>query len=272
MKWSWRKLGTPPSSEWPQNAVIERSFYPSYLGQPIRRIAPKLPPDAAKLVKNMLAFLPEARPSCAEALCTEYFRQKHNPCKNDLSGVDIHGTRCLCLSTDKSVNQTIEFALEINLDSTPTSYHSLMGYNEVARKSGHQHYPQNIIHTFDTEHLCQAQCHVPCSMKHISDLMMQRWLCPVKYLLITIKQIGHLKIITDNDDMPKLINKQPLIIISITEKDEWNIAPSEDHFLTGFTTIMATVICLAIFGVFLLICITCLIRIHCCKCRRSNDA
>ncbi|KAM3728241.1 putative transposon-derived protein [Dirofilaria immitis] len=131
---------------------------------------------------------------------------------------------------------SIYTAQEINLDSTPTSYHSLMGYNEVARKSGHQHYPQNIIHTFDTEHLCQAQCHVPCSMKHISDLMMQRWLCPVK------------------------------------EKDEWNIAPSEDHFLTGFTTIMATVICLAIFGVFLLICITCLIRIHCCKCRRSNDA
>uniref|UniRef100_A0AAF5PKY1 Uncharacterized protein n=1 Tax=Wuchereria bancrofti TaxID=6293 RepID=A0AAF5PKY1_WUCBA len=55
-----------------------------------------------------------------------------------------------------------------------------MGYNEVARRM-YQHYPQNMIHTFDTEHLCQAQCHVPCSMKHISDLMMQRWLCPVKY-------------------------------------------------------------------------------------------
>lgn len=57
---------------------------------------------------------------------------------------------------------------------------SMMGYNEVTRKPVYQHYPQNMIHTFDTEHLCQAQCHVPCSMKHISDLMMQRWLCPVK--------------------------------------------------------------------------------------------
>ncbi|OZC10887.1 hypothetical protein X798_02031 [Onchocerca flexuosa] len=111
-----------------------------------------------------------------------------------------------------------------------------MGYNEIIRKSGHQNYPQNMIHTFDTEHLCQAQCHVPCSMKHISDLMMQRWLCPLK------------------------------------EKNEWNSAPSEDRFLAGFTTIMATVICLAVFGVFLLICITCLIRIHCCRCRRSDDA
>ncbi|EJW88762.1 hypothetical protein WUBG_00329 [Wuchereria bancrofti] len=74
---SCRKLGTPPSNEWPQNAVIERSFYPSYPGQPMRRIAPKLPPDAARLVKSMLSFLPETRPSCAEALSTEYFRQKH---------------------------------------------------------------------------------------------------------------------------------------------------------------------------------------------------
>ncbi|VDM14266.1 unnamed protein product [Wuchereria bancrofti] len=41
------------------------------------RIAPKLPPDAARLVKSMLSFLPETRPSCAEALSTEYFRQKH---------------------------------------------------------------------------------------------------------------------------------------------------------------------------------------------------
>uniref|UniRef100_A0AAF5PKZ8 cyclin-dependent kinase n=1 Tax=Wuchereria bancrofti TaxID=6293 RepID=A0AAF5PKZ8_WUCBA len=73
----FQKLGTPPSNEWPQNAVIERSFYPSYPGQPMRRIAPKLPPDAARLVKSMLSFLPETRPSCAEALSTEYFRQKH---------------------------------------------------------------------------------------------------------------------------------------------------------------------------------------------------
>lgn len=53
-----RKLGTPSSNEWPQNAVIERSFYPSYPGQPVRRIAPKLPPDGAKLVKvRCLIFL-----------------------------------------------------------------------------------------------------------------------------------------------------------------------------------------------------------------------
>uniref|UniRef100_A0A0R3S7H8 Small integral membrane protein 6 n=1 Tax=Elaeophora elaphi TaxID=1147741 RepID=A0A0R3S7H8_9BILA len=58
--------------------------------------------------------------------------------------------------------------------------------------------------------------------------------------------------------------------INMDEKDEWNNVPSEDRFLTGFTTIMATVICLAIFGVFFLICITCFIRIHCCRCRRSN--
>lgn len=57
-----------------------------------------------------------------------------------------------------------------------------MGYNEIARRSVYQHYPQNMIHTFDTEHLCQSQCHVPCSMKHINDLMMQRWLCPVKVI------------------------------------------------------------------------------------------
>ncbi|VDN02771.1 unnamed protein product [Thelazia callipaeda] len=72
----FQKLGTPPSNEWPQNAVIERSSYPSYPGQPMRRIAPKLPLDASRLVKKMLSFLPESRPSCAEALRADYFRQK----------------------------------------------------------------------------------------------------------------------------------------------------------------------------------------------------
>ncbi|KHN76866.1 hypothetical protein Tcan_08206 [Toxocara canis] len=36
------------------------------------------------------------------------------------------------------------------------------------------------VHTFDTEQLCRAQCQVECSMHHIDDLMMQRWLCPLK--------------------------------------------------------------------------------------------
>ncbi|VDN58594.1 unnamed protein product [Dracunculus medinensis] len=39
-----------------------------------------------------------------------------------------------------------------------------------------------IIHTFDTEQNCQVQCQVQCSMHHFSDLMMQRWLCPLKEL------------------------------------------------------------------------------------------
>uniref|UniRef100_A0A914ZTT7 Uncharacterized protein n=1 Tax=Parascaris univalens TaxID=6257 RepID=A0A914ZTT7_PARUN len=36
------------------------------------------------------------------------------------------------------------------------------------------------VHTFDTEQLCRAQCQVECFMHHIDDLMMQRWLCPLK--------------------------------------------------------------------------------------------
>ncbi|VDN40394.1 unnamed protein product [Gongylonema pulchrum] len=52
----FQKLGTPSSSEWPPHAVIERSFYPSYPGLSLRRIAPKLPPDAAKLVKVCFAL------------------------------------------------------------------------------------------------------------------------------------------------------------------------------------------------------------------------
>lgn len=89
--------------------------------------------------------------------------------------------KCLRLSINTIVvDETTKFILRISLDPTSTVYDSSMGYNEIIRKSGNQNYPQNMIHTFDTEHLCQAQCHVPCSMKHISDLMMQRWLCPLK--------------------------------------------------------------------------------------------
>uniref|UniRef100_A0A914S000 Uncharacterized protein n=1 Tax=Parascaris equorum TaxID=6256 RepID=A0A914S000_PAREQ len=48
------KLGTPSLTDWPANAVIERSNYPSYPGLSFERLAPKLPPDAAKLIKNPL--------------------------------------------------------------------------------------------------------------------------------------------------------------------------------------------------------------------------
>ncbi|VDN02772.1 unnamed protein product [Thelazia callipaeda] len=114
----------------------------------------------------------------------------------------------------------------------PMPYDTLLGSSDDMQRFENQLYPQNIIHTFDTEHLCQAQCQVPCSMKHISDLMMHRWLCPLK------------------------------------EKEDWNNVSPDDRFFAGLS--LGTVICLAILGVFLLFCISCLIRVHCCKCHASE--
>uniref|UniRef100_A0A915A637 cyclin-dependent kinase n=2 Tax=Parascaris univalens TaxID=6257 RepID=A0A915A637_PARUN len=71
----FQKLGTPSLTDWPANAVIERSNYPSYPGLSFERLAPKLPPDAAKLIKSMLAFKPEARPSSAQVLRSEYMQR-----------------------------------------------------------------------------------------------------------------------------------------------------------------------------------------------------
>ncbi|VDM27331.1 unnamed protein product [Toxocara canis] len=74
----FQKLGTPSPADWPTNAVIERCNYPSYPGMPLEKLAPKLPPDAVKLIKRMLAFKPDARPSSAEVLRSEYM-QKMQP-------------------------------------------------------------------------------------------------------------------------------------------------------------------------------------------------
>ncbi|EFO19959.1 hypothetical protein LOAG_08533 [Loa loa] len=75
----------------------------------------------------------------------------------------------------------------------------------------------------------------------------------------------HLKIVMDDAKLELVDKQSPVTVfmaskkyliveinIPTEEKDEWSNAPSEDRFLTGFTTIMATVICLAVFGVFLL--------------------
>lgn len=71
----FQKLGTPSIADWPSGAVVERSFYPLYPGLPIERIAPKLPPDASKLVKAMLSFNVNARPSSGQVLRSAYFQK-----------------------------------------------------------------------------------------------------------------------------------------------------------------------------------------------------
>ncbi|MFH4975182.1 hypothetical protein AB6A40_001891 [Gnathostoma spinigerum] len=70
----FQKLGTPPVGDWPPNAVVERSCYPSYPGLPFERIAPKVPSDAAELIKSMLAFKTDLRPSSAQVLRSDYFQ------------------------------------------------------------------------------------------------------------------------------------------------------------------------------------------------------
>ncbi|VDD95052.1 unnamed protein product [Enterobius vermicularis] len=58
---SFRKLGTPSVAEWPQHSVVERSSFTTYPRLPFERIVPKLPFDAANLVKvggNLRFFYP----------------------------------------------------------------------------------------------------------------------------------------------------------------------------------------------------------------------
>lgn len=74
----FQKLGTPSAVEWPVQSVVERSSFAVYPRIPFEKIVPKLPTDAAKLVKAMLAFNPNHRITSSQALRSSYF-QRNQP-------------------------------------------------------------------------------------------------------------------------------------------------------------------------------------------------
>ncbi|CAI4224063.1 unnamed protein product [Auanema sp. JU1783] len=69
----FQKMGTPRTSQWPLDAIIDRSFYASYPENDIRRLNPRLTPDAADLVKKCLTFCPQQRIAACDALKEPYF-------------------------------------------------------------------------------------------------------------------------------------------------------------------------------------------------------
>ncbi|KAK5982624.1 Glycine cleavage T-protein barrel domain protein, partial [Trichostrongylus colubriformis] len=69
------KMGTPRSSLWPHDAVVERSNYPSYPAQPLERLNPRLPVDAVPVISGCLTFATEQRLTAREALRMPFFNQ-----------------------------------------------------------------------------------------------------------------------------------------------------------------------------------------------------
>uniref|UniRef100_A0A0N5AXJ2 cyclin-dependent kinase n=1 Tax=Syphacia muris TaxID=451379 RepID=A0A0N5AXJ2_9BILA len=53
----FRKLGTPSAAEWPAQSVVERSSFVLYPRIPFEKVVPKLPAEAAKLVKVASSYL-----------------------------------------------------------------------------------------------------------------------------------------------------------------------------------------------------------------------
>ncbi|KAJ1355905.1 hypothetical protein KIN20_013480 [Parelaphostrongylus tenuis] len=72
----FQKMGTPRSSLWPHDAVVERSNYPSYPAQPLERLNPRLPADALPVINGCLTFSPEQRLTALEALQMPFFNQE----------------------------------------------------------------------------------------------------------------------------------------------------------------------------------------------------
>ncbi|EYB91504.1 hypothetical protein Y032_0205g1931 [Ancylostoma ceylanicum] len=64
----FQKMGTPRSSLWPHDAVVERSNYPSYPPQPLERLNPRLPADAIPVISGCLTFATEQRLTARDAL------------------------------------------------------------------------------------------------------------------------------------------------------------------------------------------------------------
>ncbi|ETN73655.1 kinase domain protein [Necator americanus] len=73
----FQKMGTPRSSLWPHDAVVERSNYPSYPSQPLERLNPRLPPDAIPVISGCLTFATEHRSTAREALSMPFFKKEH---------------------------------------------------------------------------------------------------------------------------------------------------------------------------------------------------
>ncbi|KAK6059890.1 kinase domain protein [Cooperia oncophora] len=71
----FQKMGTPRSSLWPHDAVVERSNYPSYPAQPLERLNPRLPADAVPVISGCLTFATEQRLTAREALRLPFFSQ-----------------------------------------------------------------------------------------------------------------------------------------------------------------------------------------------------
>lgn len=72
----FQKMGTPRSSLWPHDAVVERSNYPSYPAQPLERLNPRLPADAVPVIRGCLTFATEQRLTAREALRMPFFNQE----------------------------------------------------------------------------------------------------------------------------------------------------------------------------------------------------
>ncbi|RCN44824.1 kinase domain protein [Ancylostoma caninum] len=73
----FQKMGTPRSSLWPHDAVVERSNYPSYPPQPLERLNPRLPADAIPVISGCLTFATEQRLTAREALRMPFFNKDH---------------------------------------------------------------------------------------------------------------------------------------------------------------------------------------------------
>lgn len=68
------KMGTPPESDWPADAIIDHSFYTPRSPAPLSTLVPRMCPEGLDLLKSAISFSSHLRPTAAECLAHKYFR------------------------------------------------------------------------------------------------------------------------------------------------------------------------------------------------------
>ncbi|KAK2172693.1 hypothetical protein NP493_939g00006 [Ridgeia piscesae] len=74
-------LGTPSKSEWPEGQRLAAAMnfrWPQMVPTPLKQVIPSAGPDGLQLMRDMMLWDPEKRPSAQQCLRTNYFRVGQN--------------------------------------------------------------------------------------------------------------------------------------------------------------------------------------------------